>query len=274
MAFRNFIYTEDDEDLLFLPKEPSPGLDTGSFSVLVNTKPLKADKVLVIQPAELTVSNKDEGLPDVLELKDATTCHLKISIITPPFWKNQLDNHMDLKLLDLHDLIEKLRGEFKVIKYRERARDEECEELHAKCEAAMAEFEKNPTIDSEVVRLQREPFNSGVKGYEGGGLKVIPYAAMELFHIDDMGSLVGRLVSSDIVYGRCRVFDQVAEMKEPFDLSNVEIYHFSYKKDHTQASNNLPTATFHLLDEFVADPLALIEALLSKKPPTLQRPSR
>ncbi|GKC20578.1 hypothetical protein Tco_1022728 [Tanacetum coccineum] len=51
----------------------------------------------------LTVSDDDEGLPDVLELKDATACHLKIFVITPPSWKNHLDNHMDAELLDLHD---------------------------------------------------------------------------------------------------------------------------------------------------------------------------
>ncbi|GJW53860.1 hypothetical protein Tco_0097945 [Tanacetum coccineum] len=32
----------------------------------------------------LTVSDDDEGLPDVLKLKDATACHLKIFAITPP----------------------------------------------------------------------------------------------------------------------------------------------------------------------------------------------
>ncbi|GJT59608.1 hypothetical protein Tco_1003141 [Tanacetum coccineum] len=148
MAFRNFIYTEDDEDLSFLPKEPSPGFDTGSPSVSVNTEPLKADEELVIQSAEVTidsreslkpellvvhpgsvaarikdrkyktrggssrppvkrkidpgsstsraktssskddvpyliVSDDDEGLPDVLKLKDATACNLKIPAITP-----------------------------------------------------------------------------------------------------------------------------------------------------------------------------------------------
>ncbi|GJT76854.1 hypothetical protein Tco_1043579 [Tanacetum coccineum] len=31
----------------------------------------------------LTISDDDEGLPDVLELKDANACHLKISAITP-----------------------------------------------------------------------------------------------------------------------------------------------------------------------------------------------
>ncbi|GJS79642.1 hypothetical protein Tco_0729523 [Tanacetum coccineum] len=38
MAFRNFIYTEYDDDLAFLPKEPSPRFGTGSPSALVNTE--------------------------------------------------------------------------------------------------------------------------------------------------------------------------------------------------------------------------------------------
>ncbi|GKA98231.1 hypothetical protein Tco_0826168 [Tanacetum coccineum] len=164
MAFRNFIYTEDDEDLSFLPKELSPGFGIGSSSVSVNMEPLKADEKLVIQPIEvtadsrespklelppvkrklapgsstsyatrtktssskddipyLTVSDDDEGLPDVLELKDATAYHLKISAITPPAWQNHLDNHIDV--------IDKLRGEFDVMKDRVRAKEEECEEL-------------------------------------------------------------------------------------------------------------------------------------------------
>ncbi|GKG15508.1 hypothetical protein Tco_0357831, partial [Tanacetum coccineum] len=42
-------------------------------------------------------------LLDVLKLKDDITCHLNISTITSPSWKNYLDNHMDVELLDLHD---------------------------------------------------------------------------------------------------------------------------------------------------------------------------
>ncbi|GKD10851.1 hypothetical protein Tco_1190536, partial [Tanacetum coccineum] len=138
MAFRNFIYVEDDEDLSFLPKEPSPGFDTGSSSVLVSTEPLKSrrracdpacrggsSRPLVKRKLALgsstscathantssskddvpflTVSDDDEGLPDVLKLKYATAYHLKISAITPPAWKNHMDNHMDVELLDLHD---------------------------------------------------------------------------------------------------------------------------------------------------------------------------
>ncbi|GKB64812.1 hypothetical protein Tco_0920998 [Tanacetum coccineum] len=75
---------------------------------------------------------------------------------------------MDVELLDLHDhcyarqavvanavnspscellqVIKKLIGEFDVMKDKKRAREEECEELRAKFEAAMTEFEKNPTV--------------------------------------------------------------------------------------------------------------------------------
>nr|GEW00613.1 hypothetical protein [Tanacetum cinerariifolium] len=294
IAFTNFIYAKDDENLSFLPKEPSPGFSTGSLSVSVKTEPLKADEELMIQPAEikdrkcktrvgssrpfvkrklapgsstsldtraktsslkddvlyLTVSNDDQGLPDVLELKDASTCHLNIYVITPPAWKNHLDNHIDVELLDLHDrcyarqavadnavnrrsrellqVIKKLRGEFDVMKDWERARKEECEEMQAKCEAAMTEFEKNPTVsqkwagyqqilstlESKVTSLEAEKarleavevsLRKEVEELTQDRIevvsKVVSYAAMELVHSDHMGSLVGRLVSSTIFYG-------------------------------------------------------------------------
>ncbi|GKF54773.1 hypothetical protein Tco_0165113, partial [Tanacetum coccineum] len=46
-------------------------------------------------------------------------------------------------------------------------------------------------------------------------LKVVPYAAIELIHIDDLGSLVGRLVSSANFYRRCKAFELVDGMNEP-----------------------------------------------------------
>ncbi|GJY08325.1 hypothetical protein Tco_0375379 [Tanacetum coccineum] len=388
---RNFIYTENDEDLSFLPKEPSPGFGTGSPSISSlmpelfvvhpgsvaarikdmkcknrggsSRPPVKRKLALGSSTSRATraksssskydapfliVSDDDEGLPDVLELKDATACHLKISAITPPAWKNHLDNHIDLELLDLHDryyerqvvvdnvvnrrsrellqVIERLRGEFDVIRNREWAREEECEGLRVKCEVAMTEFEKNPTVvalrekiyvlsievkehklnldrmmlesqklvgyqqslltlESKVASLEAEKARlEAVKVYlykEVEELKqdrrevvskVVLYAVMELVHNDDMGILVGRLVSSAILYRRCRAYEQVADMKVPFDLSKVKGYHSSYKKDHTQASKDFATATFPWLDEFVVDPLAPIEVLFSKKAPSLQRP--
>ncbi|GKE19466.1 hypothetical protein Tco_1427043 [Tanacetum coccineum] len=53
MAFRNFIYTEDDEDLAFLPKEPSPDFGIGSPSISVNMEPLKSNEEPEIQPVEV-----------------------------------------------------------------------------------------------------------------------------------------------------------------------------------------------------------------------------
>ncbi|GJW73227.1 hypothetical protein Tco_0132597 [Tanacetum coccineum] len=411
MAFRNFIYAKNEEDLSFLPNEPSPGFGTGSPSVSMNTESSSVDaepslkltedtadsggspkpEVFVVHLGSaatgikdkrcktrggssrphvkrklapwslsshatrvktssfkddtpfLTVSDEDEGLPDVFELKDANACHLKISTIIPPSWKNHLDNHMDVELLDLHDrcydrqafldnvvnrrsqellqVIEKIRGECDVMKERKRAR----EELRSKCEAAMTNFEKHPSmvairekmsalstkakehkanldrmllesqkwagyqvslsaLESKVASLEAE--KARLEAVEASlkkelddvkrdrmevVSKVVPYAALELVHSDELGRLVGKLVSSTVLYGRCAAFEQVADMKEPFDLSKVKGYRPSYKKEHTQAGNELVAATFSWLSEFVADPSAPIEVLLSKKPPTLQR---
>ncbi|GJY01268.1 hypothetical protein Tco_0359420 [Tanacetum coccineum] len=388
----NFIYTEDDEDLTFLPKDFSPGFNIGSPSVSINTEPVRTDEEPAVEPTiepatdpvnervgtttdlggnpkgdtfvvhagsvaarirerkckimggssrprvkrklafgsstlrtirakassmkddtpVLSISDDDEGLEYCLELKDASVCHLKISAITPPTWKGFLDNHPDVDLLDLHDrcyarqavvdnavnrrsrkllkVIEKLSGEADVMRARELAREEECEGLRAKCEAAMTDFDKNPAVsllalESKVSYLEAEKAN--LKATEASlrqeieevkhdrrevVSKVVPYACMKLLLSDELGRLVGKLVSSAITFGRCRAYEQVARMKDPFDLSKVKGCRPSYEKEHTQASNDLATATFSWSNEYVADASASVEALLSKKALTLQKP--
>ncbi|GJR44107.1 hypothetical protein Tco_1312210 [Tanacetum coccineum] len=375
MSFRNFIYTEDDEDLTFLPKDFSPGFNIGSPYVSINTEPVRADEKPTVEPATepvnervkttadsggspkgdtfvvharsvaarirerkckirggsstsrtvrakasiikddapvLSISDDDEGLEDCLELKDATACHLKISAITPP---------VNRRSYELLKVIEKLSGEADVMQARELSREEECEGLRAKCEAAMTDLDKNPTVlllrkkisslvaeakehkgnldrlmlesqkwsgyqvslsalESKVASLEAEKANleatkaslhqevEEVKhDRREVASKVVPYACMELLHSDELGRLVGKLVSSAITFGRCRAYEQVARMKDPFDLSKVKGYRPSYEKEHTQASNDLATATFSWLNEYVADASASMEALLSKKPP-------
>ncbi|GJT89467.1 hypothetical protein Tco_1071184 [Tanacetum coccineum] len=372
MSFRNFINTEEDEDLTFLPKDFSPGFNTGSPSVSINTEPIRTDEEPAVEPVTepatepvnervgttadsggspkgdtfvvhagsvaarirdrkckttggsskppvkrklasgsstscivrakasalkddtlvLFISDDDEGLEDFMELKDATACHLKISVITPPAWKGFLDNH-----LDEVPCIEKLRGEAHVMRARKLAREEECEGLRAKCKAAITDFGKNPAvlllqekISSLAAEAKEHKVNLNMlmlKSQKWSGYqeieevkhdrrevvsKVVPYACMELLHSDELGRLVGKLVSSAITFGRCRAYEQVARMKEPLDLSKVKGYHPSYEKEHTQASNDLATATFSWLNEYVVDASAFMEALLSKKPPTLQKP--
>ncbi|GJX81740.1 hypothetical protein Tco_0331221, partial [Tanacetum coccineum] len=55
--FRNFIYTKNDDDLAFLPKEPSPRFCIGSPSASVNTElPIDVEEPEV-QPAEVTADS-------------------------------------------------------------------------------------------------------------------------------------------------------------------------------------------------------------------------
>nr|GEZ13998.1 hypothetical protein [Tanacetum cinerariifolium] len=197
----------------------------------------------------LSIFDDDEGLKDCLELKDVTACHLKISAITPLVWKGFVDNHLDVDLLDLHDCCYA----------RESAREEEYEGLRAKCEAVMTDFDKNPAsllaLESKVASLEAEKANlkatkaslrqeiEEVKHDRREVVsKVVPYACMELFTV----------------------------------MNWVKGYRPSYEKEHTQASNNLATATFSWLNKYVVDASASMKALLSKKPLTLQKhvPSR
>ncbi|GJX27178.1 hypothetical protein Tco_0233474 [Tanacetum coccineum] len=361
MSFRNFIYTEEDEDLTFLPKDFSLGFHIGSPSVSFNMEPVRTDEEPVVEPATepmnermgtttdsegvpkeillppvkkklasgsstsrtvrakastikddtpvLSISDDDEGLEDCLVLKDATA--------------SVVDNAVNRRSRELLDVIEKLRGEAYVMRARELAREEECEGIRAKCEAVITDFNKNPAVFllrekmsslaaeakehkgnlnrlmlesqkwsgyqvslsalvSKVASLEAEKANleatkaslrQEIEEVKHDRIevvsKVVPYACMELLYSDELGRLVGKLVSSAIAFSRCRAYKQVARMKEPFDLSKVKGYRPSYEKEHTQANNDLATATFSWLNEYVADASASMEALLSKKPPTL-----
>ncbi|GJW99042.1 hypothetical protein Tco_0180850 [Tanacetum coccineum] len=244
----------------------------------------------------LTISDDEEGLPEAPELQTVIDCHLMISNVTPPAWKGHLDHQLEVELVDLHDhyyakqavvdnamnrraqkllkVVNQMKDECEVFKEREKARDREYEELRLKCEAAMTEFDNNPAVnvllevfeatlrqEVEVVKRDRAEVVS----------KVVPYVSMELVHSNEMAMLVGKLVSSAIFYGRCAAFEEVANMKEPFELMKVKGYRPSYKKEHTKAGNDLATATFPFLSEFVADPSASVEALLSKNSKSLRR---
>ncbi|GJU59771.1 hypothetical protein Tco_1237537 [Tanacetum coccineum] len=337
MSFRNFIYTEEDEDLTFLPKDLSPGFNTRSPSVSINTEPIRTDEEPATDVAArikerkcktrggssrppvkrklasglstsrtvrakasalkddspvLSISDDDEGLEDCLELKDATACHLKISAITPPTWKGFLDNHLEVDMLDLHD---RCYARQAVMDNAVNRRSHEL--LEAKCEAAMTDFDKNPAVlflrekmSSLAAEAKEHKGNLGrlmLESQKWSGYqeiekvkhdrrevvsKVVPYACIELLHSDELGRLVGKLVSSAITFDRCRAYEQVARIKEPFDLLKVKGYRPSYEKEHTKDNNDLATATFSWLNKYVADASASVEALLSKKPPTLQKP--
>ncbi|GJZ20709.1 hypothetical protein Tco_0557299 [Tanacetum coccineum] len=373
------MYVEDDEDLSFLPRKPSPSFCTGSPSALINNEPLLLEvkpldnanpeqlvkntadsgvsparkEMLVIGTSSfagrikdrncrtkgstkppmkcklvhvgsslrstrqnsslakvkssqfLTISDDEEGLPDALELQTAIDYHLMISNVTLMAWKVHLDNHLDVKLLDLHDrcyarqavvdnavnqraqellrVVEQMKRECEVLKEREKARDKECKDLKAKCEAAMEDFDKNPammvlcqkimflldevkenkesmermllenkkwagyqenlaTLESKVAALEVEKGKleaaeamlrqevEAVKCDRSEVVsKVVPYVTMELVQGDEMAMLVVKLVSYVVFYGRCAAFEEVADMKEPFDLAKVKDSEADYR---------------------------------------------
>nr|GEV79200.1 hypothetical protein [Tanacetum cinerariifolium] len=154
----------------------------------------------------------------------------------------------------------------------------------------MADFNKNPAVN--VLREKISSLSSEVKEHRanltGSSLhqelenarldttevisKVVPYMAIELVQSDNMGRFVAKLVSFTIFYGRWHAFEEVANMKEPFDITKVKGYQSSYKQEHTKAGNKFTTVSFPYLANVVTDPHASLEVLISQKPHVLQRP--
>ncbi|GKB34191.1 hypothetical protein Tco_0879133 [Tanacetum coccineum] len=197
---------------------------------------------------------------DLLDLYDH--CYARQAVV---------DNAVNRRSYELLDVIEKLRGEADnpvVSLLREKMSSLAAEAKEQKVislEAKKANLEATEALLHQEIAEVKHDRREVVS-------KVVPYACIELLHSDEIGRLVGKLVSSAITFGWCRAYEQVARMKDPFDLSKVKGYRPSYKKEHTQAINDLATTTFSWLDEYVANASTFVEALLSKKPPTLQKP--
>ncbi|GKB21880.1 hypothetical protein Tco_0855803 [Tanacetum coccineum] len=93
---------------------------------------------------------------------------------------------------------------------------------------------------------------------------------MKLVRNDDLGVLIAKLVRSSITYGRCQAFEKAAVMKEPFVLEKMSGYRPSSKEEYDQAGDALANASYPFLAEYVINPYASLEQLLSKKPPSLR----
>ncbi|GJV11588.1 hypothetical protein Tco_1353129 [Tanacetum coccineum] len=297
MAFRCFMYAKDDDNLSFLPKEPSPDFGTGSPCVWINNEPplvgtepidvanLKqlaenttnskgspaSQEKLVgsssratrqnTSPSEadspfLTISDNKEGLPDLdVELLDLHDwCYARQAV---------MDNTVNLRARELLKIVEQMKGECKA-GYQENLTALESKVASLEVEKAKLEVtEASLRQETETVKHDTAEVVS----------KVVLYIALEMVYSDELGRLVGELVSSVVFYERCVALEEVAVMKEPFNLVKVKVYRPSYKKEHTKSGNDPTTATFPFLSEFIPDPYTQVEASLSKKPQTLQCPA-
>nr|GEV20621.1 hypothetical protein [Tanacetum cinerariifolium] len=222
---------------------------------------------------------------ELLDLHDR--CYARQSVV---------DNVINQRAREFMKVVDKMKRECDVLKDREKEREKEYEELRLKCKAAMTDFENNlannvlrqkiKSIRDEVAALEAKKsrlevakamLRQEVKSIKGNRAdvvsKVVSYVAMELVHSDEIAMLVGNLVPSVAFYGRCASFEEVANLKESFDLANVKGYRPSYKKEHLKAGNGFATATFPFLTKVISDLFASVEALLSKNPKSLRRPT-
>ncbi|GJZ89448.1 hypothetical protein Tco_0661230 [Tanacetum coccineum] len=295
MAFRNFIYTEDDDDLAFLPKEPSPGFGNSSPYASVNTHchikerkckmrggssrlPVKRKQASESSSSRAicakTSASKDDA--PILSIsnddKDANACHLKISAITPPAWKGHLDNQMDLELLHLHD-----RCYARQAMVDNAINKRACEFLQVikKMSSEADEFDQNPTV--LALREKISSLIVDVKEHKGNldrmmleSQKWAGYQVTLLNLESKVGSLEAEKARLEAIKASLR--REIEELKQ--DMRDVVSKVVPYAAmELVLASNDFSTATFPWLDEFIADATAPIEALLSKKPPTLQKPA-
>nr|GEY22596.1 hypothetical protein [Tanacetum cinerariifolium] len=187
---------------------------------------------------------------------------------------------------EFFQVIKNMSGEVDVIKARERSREEECEELRVKCEDDMAEFDQNPTV-----LALREKISSlaNVKEHKGNLDKIMLESQKWTGCQVTLSTLESKVDSLEAEKAKLKDVEaslrrEVEELKQDrrdvvskfVPYAAIELVH-SDKLDRLigtiWAINDIATATFPWLDEFVVDVAAPIEALLSKKPPTLQKPA-
>nr|GEW92208.1 hypothetical protein [Tanacetum cinerariifolium] len=82
-----------------------------------------------------TSASKDDA--PILSISDDDECKFPVHLVL---------SKVNKRAREFLQVIEKMRGEADVIKARERSREEECDDLRVKCEAVMAEFDKNPDV--------------------------------------------------------------------------------------------------------------------------------
>ncbi|GKF18408.1 hypothetical protein Tco_0063326, partial [Tanacetum coccineum] len=158
---------------------------------------------------------------DLLDLHDC--CYARQAVV---------DNAVNRRSRELLEVIEKLRGKADVMRARELAREEELKMSSLASEAKehkgnlnrlMLESQKWSgyqvsllALESKVASLEDEKANleateallcqeiEEVKHDRRKVVsKVVPFACMEPFHSDELGRLVGKLVSSAITFDRC-----------------------------------------------------------------------
>ncbi|GKB07387.1 hypothetical protein Tco_0835671 [Tanacetum coccineum] len=298
----NFMYAETDDDLTFLPKEPSLEFGTGSPSVSINMEPPIAKAVPTGQLVKNTADSRDSPHLEQLVIHPGSVaarirerkCRTRGGSSKPPVKRKLVQgasssrstrakaaaSRDDSLFLTISDDDE----ECDVLKDKEKERDQECEELKAKCEAAMANFDKNPIVS--VLRDKIASLSGEVKEHRANldrmSLESQKWAGYQVSLLT-LESKVALLEAEKVKQGPSKpcsikiyimlskigwrlfpnlclmwAFEEVAKMKELFDITKVKGYRSSYKQEHMRAMNELAIAIFPFLAELATPSPALM----------------
>nr|GEU52237.1 hypothetical protein [Tanacetum cinerariifolium] len=206
--------------------------------------------------------------PSTKELKDTTDYHWVVAQVTPPYWKPYL-REISTETRELISALHKAMASSDTMQEKEIRKDKAYAELEKKCN------EKILLFSICVLRLRPcrvrlyPPFMLKSKASDLNG-RDLRLSKSSFYRSDEMSVLIAKLVKASIIYARCIIFEEVAELKKPFVLEEMPGYRPFSKDEYDRASNDLADASYPFLAELTADLYAFVEQLLSKKPQSLQ----
>ncbi|GJS65155.1 hypothetical protein Tco_0679719, partial [Tanacetum coccineum] len=262
-------YLEASKKLKILSKRKvASGVPRKALPPKVQKVSARASKVAgeAYTPLDVDGDSNIHEFPSAKELRDATDCHWVVAYFTPPSWKQQLRERSIEQLCDIYDkaymrqavldnvlnnrtrelifALHKAKTSYDAIRARELDKDMAYAKLERKCNEALQDLDKNPLISD--MRVEIKVFLKQDRAAIVS--KVIPDTAMKLVRSDDL---------------------EVDAMKEPYVLEKMSGYRPSSKEENDQAGDALENALYPFLAEYVVNPYASLEQLLSKKPPSL-----
>jgi predicted RNase H-like nuclease (RuvC/YqgF family) len=186
--------------------------------------------------------------------------------------QNPLVQDLRFDIADLEKDLNKVKTECKKLR-KEEAKvvgyKEEIAELEIKCGNLEEERTKMGEMEiklrEDLDGLKRK-YNALKRDRAAVVSKVIPYIAMELYHSDEVGKMIGDVFNAAIYHGKCTTLEEIAATWKPVELSEVAYYRTTHKAEYDNASNLLAAAEYPFLIDATKDPMASVEMLLSKKP--------
>nr|GEV89601.1 hypothetical protein [Tanacetum cinerariifolium] len=130
--------------------------------------------------------------------------------------------------------------------------------LEVKCKDALQDLDKNPLVLD--MRAEIETLQGQVNKLHGEFSRIVLEEKKWINYdmtLATLGFFITRLVKTTLVHGRCIVFKEVADLKEPFKLKKMPGYRPSSKKEFDQAGENLATSSYPFLVKATVDPYAL-----------------